>query len=164
MRLLRLFRLFPAAGALLISPAVMAQHSTAPTHASTVTSHVSSAPSSSVHSSVTSSAHPVGTTLHPNVVRGTQSMPKKNTLNAQRSQGNISPVSSTNSEPLKVHHFLFFRRHKPEKPRISYAIASAKMVRPSVLPVVPNRHFGCSIAAVPSNSGIPCTVYSPCCP
>jgi hypothetical protein len=165
---MRLLRLLPASFVLLVSPAVIAQHSapSSAAHTSMATSHVSSAPSS-VHSSASSSAHPVGMTAAASASRGSQPVSKKNVVSAQRAQRSILPVSSTHSatsEPLKVHRFLFFRRHKPEKPKTPYPTASPTTARSTLFPVVPTPHFGCRIAPVPLNSGIPCGPLDPCCP
>ena len=163
---MRLLRLFPASVVLLISPAVIAQHSATPSmHTSTSASHVSSASSTGTRSTGTSSAHNGAATSHTSVVQSSYTIPRKNVLSAQRVNSKSS-VSGTDPQLVKSHHHLFFlRRNKSEKcDHGSCAhLPPAAAIHFAASPVAPIPHIGCSLAAV-SNSGIPCNPFSPCCP
>jgi hypothetical protein len=162
---MRLLRLFPASVVLLISPAVIAQHSAAPSpsHTNPVVSHVSPTPSAGLHSSGVSSAHTVGATSRTGAAQASPAVLKENMLSAGRTKDTRLPVSATNAQPLQTHHFLFLRRHKPDKSKNSNR-PLAPSVAAAPLPVAPSPHIGCTVVEVPLNRGIPCNPLAPCCP
>jgi hypothetical protein len=161
---MRLLRLIPASVVLLISPGVIAQHSAAPSppHPNPIVSHVSPTPSAGIHTSSVSSAHTVGASSRTGGAQAPSAVLKKNMLSAQRTKDTMLPA---NAQPLQTHHFLFLRRHKPEKSKNSNrSLAHTVAVPSAALPVAPSLQFGCTVAAVPPNSGIPCNPLAPCCP
>jgi hypothetical protein len=173
---MRLLRLFAASLVLLISQAAIAQHPAAPppppppppvSHSIPIVSHVSPAPA--IHNSGIAPAHAVGANPHIGVAHASSAVPKINGLSAQptaqHTKGTMSPVPTTTGQPLKSHHFWFVHRHQPEKSRNSVAALRPTAARRSApLPEAPSPHIGCTVAAVPLNSGIPCNPLSPCCP
>jgi hypothetical protein len=176
---MRLLRLFAASLVLLVPPVVIAQHSVAPlpsppppppvSHSIPIVSHVSPAPAISIHNSGIAPAHAVGANPHIGVAHASPAVPKINGLSAQptaqHTKGTMSPVPATTGQPLKSHHFWFVHRHQPEKSRNSDAALRPTAARRSApLPEAPSPHIGCTVAAVPLNSGIPCNPLSPCCP
>ncbi len=166
--LMRLARLLPVWFVLLITTIALAQHSPAPpaTHTSVPPPHVPSTPAS-VSSVGISSSHITRTASAAGSVRNQPSVSNRSALNTSHAPGKDVPVSSArggSAEPQKVHRFLFFRRPKPEPIRNPAPTPVATTARSTVLPGTPTPHFGCTIAAVPLNSGLPCGPLNPCCP
>jgi hypothetical protein len=157
-----------AAAVFVVPVALFAQHSTAaptPSIAAPIAVHISSPPppaAAGIHSFNTTPAHspgvtsPAGTGIH-------ELARTSSKVSGQRASDHGSSASSANSQSAKPGIFAFLHRHKPIKRNAGAPTPSTTLIHPAVAPLASEKNVGCTVVAVP-NPGIPCNMYSPCCP